>query len=350
MPTISFALIIFLLVGIIQFNPIKATIRTEIPMYLISTRENLTYEGIEGHGYGNYSFLNINELSESCPPEVVIIVHGWDVNETEAKERFDRVKMSLEKNNYSSPLVGFSWNSDAEWHAAKSIAKWNGPRLADFVFDLIESCKQHNKDLKIRIVGHSIGSRVILSSLDSLHKNATWNNSTNNFKITSVHLLGAAVDDEEISKNPQDILDDLTNWGTLKSDYGSAIEEEVVDFYNLFNPKDNIFEPMLIPAFQIYPSFEGDLALGYNGSQIYPQKISLPINYNQTNVQSQIINNTDADGDTVCDLRTPITKICTIIGVGDNHGGYFGFRNATNNMLINDGAMNIVIQDLQKIP
>jgi hypothetical protein len=70
--------------------------------------------------------------------------------------------------------------------------------------------------------------------------------------------MGAAIDDEEVTKNPQDILDDLTNWGTLKSDFGSAIEEEVVDFYNLFNPKDNIFEPNLIPAFQIYSSFEGD--------------------------------------------------------------------------------------------
>jgi hypothetical protein len=50
-------------------------------------------------------------------------------------------------------------------------------------------------------------------------------------------LLGAAVDDEEVSKYPQDILDDLTNWGTLKSDYGVAIEEEVVKFYNLFNPE-----------------------------------------------------------------------------------------------------------------
>lgn len=49
---------------------------------------------------------------------------------------------------------------------------------------------------------------MVLSSLDSLYKNAIWNN--NNYTISSVHLMGAAVDDEEVSNNPRDILDDLT--------------------------------------------------------------------------------------------------------------------------------------------
>ncbi|MGA6992257.1 MAG: hypothetical protein WBX81_17730 [Nitrososphaeraceae archaeon] len=60
-----------------------------VPMYMISTRESTSYEGEEGIGYGNYSFLNINELLVSCPSEVTVIVHGWDVDETEAKERFE---------------------------------------------------------------------------------------------------------------------------------------------------------------------------------------------------------------------------------------------------------------------
>ena len=44
-------------------------------------------------------------------------------------------------------------------------------------------------------------------------------------------------------KNPGDILIDQTNWGTAKSDYGQAIEEEVINFYNLFSPPDNLLEP-----------------------------------------------------------------------------------------------------------
>jgi len=87
---------------------------------MISTRDFLGYEGVEGSGYGNYSFSNISELTqEQCPEEIVIFVHGWNVDENKANERLDRVKMSLEQNNYDNiSLVGFSWGSDTEWRAA----------------------------------------------------------------------------------------------------------------------------------------------------------------------------------------------------------------------------------------
>ena len=41
----------------------------------------------------------------------------------------------------------------------------------------------------IRLLAHSLGARVVLSNLESLHENKTWNN--NNFTIKSVDLLGA---------------------------------------------------------------------------------------------------------------------------------------------------------------
>jgi hypothetical protein len=41
-------------------------------------------------------------------------IHGWDNNETKAKERLDRLKMALEKNDYTNPLVGFIWKADTE--------------------------------------------------------------------------------------------------------------------------------------------------------------------------------------------------------------------------------------------
>jgi hypothetical protein len=40
-----------------------------------------------------------------------------------------------------------------------------------------------------------------------------WKN--NSFKIASVHLLGAAFDDDEASKNPLDISNDPTNLNTV---------------------------------------------------------------------------------------------------------------------------------------
>lgn len=105
------------------------------------------------------------------------------------------------------------------------------------------------------------------------------------------------MDDEEVSINPQDILIDQTNWGTLKSDYGHAIETEVTNFTNSFSSEDYMLEPIPekpYPPFQIYPSFEADKALGQSGYQknpdipIYDIKKSLPKNYAEIDVQDQL--------------------------------------------------------------
>jgi pimeloyl-ACP methyl ester carboxylesterase len=344
-----------------------------VPVYEITTRGVLLYaQGVNGNEYDNIHQLgDIKDLYNICYNETAIFVHGWGANETEAKERFDRVKMALEKNNYTYPLIGLSWDSDTEWLAAKFIAKWNGPKLADFITSLMNHCKEHQpeKDLKIRLIGHSIGARVILSTLDSLHKNPTWNEG--DFKIASVHLMAAAVDDEEVSINPKDVLDDKTNWGSPKSDYGEAIQEEVMHFYNLYNPKDNVLEPNLNYSLQIYPSFEGDRALGQSGYQTLPN-ITLPTNYKEMNVQDEIVAMRDADGieaevfdlcnynQTYCKIKSEgwDLGLCDLfagnchVDIGDNHAGYIGFRDPVNrNSLANDGAMNIVVSDwLSELP
>jgi hypothetical protein len=209
---------------------------------------------------------------------------------------------------------------------------------------------------------------VILSTLDSLHKNVIWNN---NFKIASVDLLGAAVDNEEVSTNPKDILEDKTNWGSPKSDYGQAIEDEVINFYNLYSKEDNVLEPIPEPpSFPIYYSFEGDSALGQSGHQI---AIALPKNYNNTtdiDVTNEIKAIKDADGlDAevygLCNNDNDYCKVkkegwdfgfCVTlptflkcqdenqIKLGDNHAGYIGFRNLDNkDLLADDGAIDVVV-------
>lgn len=59
----------------------------------------------------------------------------------------------------------------------------------------------------------------------------------------------------------------------------------------------------------------------------------------------------DADGDKKCDdpRITPTNpKMCIITAPGDSHYGYFGFRDATDNKILdNDGAMDIVISTLK---
>lgn len=151
-----------------------------------------------------------------------------------ALEIFDRADKSLKEENYPFDVVGFSWDSDTislanAWNIAKLIAKDNGPKLGQAILDIKKNCEQTN----IRLIAHSLGARVALSALDYLNKNQDWNN--NNFRITTVHLMGAAVDNEEVSKDPNDILTDTTNSDTnkIKSAFGEAIENEVIRFYNL---------------------------------------------------------------------------------------------------------------------
>lgn len=300
--------------------------------------------------------MDINQLTQlPCPEEIVIFIHGWGANEDEAKERFDRVKLSLENNSYTYPLVGFSWDSDQAWLGAKFVAKDNGPLLAKFIVDTMDKCKKQEptKEVKIRLIAHSLGARVVLSSLDSLNKNQIWNDG--NFKIASVHLLAAAVDDEEVSMYPKDILNDLTNWGSPKSDYGKAIQEEVIKLDNLFSTNDNVLEPNFTNPFnpsQIYPSFEADRALGQSGYQKVPKYLdlkelkSLPDNYNESDVQSELVARCDADADGKPDLPFIVGQNIT---TGDNHGGYMGYRDVANKSRItHDGAIDVVVDNWNK--
>lgn len=229
------------------------------------------------------------------------------------------------------------------------LAKDEGPKLAQFISNYKETCKNNqNVNSDIRLLSHSLGARVILSAIESLHNNPEWNNNSNNFTISSVNLMGAAVDDEEVSINPLDILSNSTNSNSVKFAYGKAIQDEVIKFYNMNNPEDNALEPLpFYPVdlfYEIYPFFEKDSALGQSGYQTVPS-ITLPGNFNQTNVISEIKAIPNADAIDGVDIG-----LCNNFGychvtIGDNHLGYMGFRNLTDtNKLADDGALNVVIK------
>jgi hypothetical protein len=331
----------------------QAATTTDIIQFplIVSTRGHfdlMTGELVPGHNKTDYAASNIPGLqSEVCPDEIAIIVHGWGLNQSKANERFVRANMSLDHNNYhnNSVIVGFSWDANPNknnWTIAKSIAKDNGPKLAQFILNYAGTCKNlHGQDIKIRLVAHSLGARIVLSALDSLYNNQKWN--SEKFKVTSVNFMGAAVDDEEVStdlsyilKSPA-IVKNMSEWYDvygIKSAYGKVIENVTSKFYNLFDPKDKAL-------IQFYTKDENDTALGLKGKQ---EGITAPSNYNQTDVQDQILPLADADADGKYDLglneSEPVEK-------GDNHAGYFGFTNMTNNkkVLIDDGAMDVVVEE-----
>ena len=94
-----------------------------------------------------------------------------------------------------------------------------------------------------------------------------------------------------------------------------------------------------------YPYFEQDLALGQNGMQPDIPQRDRPRNYVDVfGIENEIPNFTNSNGDRRCDLINPINKGCTIVGIGDNHLGYAGFRDPVKkNNLMDTGAIDIIV-------
>jgi pimeloyl-ACP methyl ester carboxylesterase len=251
--------------------------------------------------------FTLTKFGSDCPNKVAIYIHGFNRNDSEAKEEFNRIQTSLTYNNYRIPLIGFSWDSKVLWEQAKINAKENGPKLADYIISFHNKCP----DTKIHLIAHSLGASVVDNALVILDKNTKWNNS----KIASVHLLGAAINNNLIEKD---------------KDFGNATENIVEKFYNLYDPEDDGLT---------FNQFENRKPLGLVGAL----KLNVPSNYIDTNIVYEIPPFSDADGDS--NVEECFENINTVKVWGDNHCGYIGYRNSTTGSLLDDGAMNIVMED-----
>jgi pimeloyl-ACP methyl ester carboxylesterase len=346
--------------------------QSQSQIYTLSTRNHFDDAGniVNDDAYNPFDFQSVG-----CPQEVAVYVHGvWTVSGTNqnsenegqnmmldnAAEIFDRARLSLDRLGYNFPLIGFTWDSDTEisqdgWAYAKIIASDNCPKLAQFLVDLENYCNEQepNTNLNIRLIGHSLGARVILSALENLSRENELS-----YKIESVNLMGAAVDDDEVSNNPNDIFDAHVD-DDIKFPYGEAIERTVSHFYNLVNAEDDVLEHggfntwFGVPFYfqynffenqpVYYPFYEQDLALGQNGKQSYILEEDLPENYQDIfDIEQQVPNLQNANMDNRCDLINPVNSLCTIRYFGDNHLGYAGFIDEFGNYRDN-GAMDVVV-------
>jgi Alpha/beta hydrolase of unknown function (DUF900) len=295
---------------------------------IVSTRGHFDYlttgELISGYNRTDYEYYNDSssgiESEIICPPqkEIAVYIHGIWTDETTANEQFDRTAKSLVANNYSIPLIGFSWDSNTTlnkngWEIAKNIAADNGLKLAQFIFDLKNKCK----DTNLRLIAHSLGAAVVNSTLITISNNQTLNNNNGNFNIKSVHLLGAAMDRNEAASN---------------TTFGKAIEDVVDNFYNLRNPEDNMLE-------HVYRYVENRDAIGLLGIQ---HNLPIPSGYSERQVDSEILPIPDADANAKFDCFDSFVLL-----PGDNHCGYIGFRNLHpfGNILRDDGAIDIVVKN-----
>ena len=155
------------------------------------TLKNISYDT-----YPKTSFEKISQKSE-----IVIMIHGLRNNKSGALAKYVIAEKRLKTLNYKYDVVGYSYDSNTAGVQYKStalsalkvgvtIAKKNGKNLSKFIKDL----KSKNSSIKIRLMGHSLGAQVILSTVESLAKN-----SENNGIIESVHLFGASIPANSLS-------------------------------------------------------------------------------------------------------------------------------------------------------
>ena len=155
------------------------------------TLKNISYDV-----YPKTSFEKI-----SLKSEIVIMIHGLRNNKSGALAKYVIAEKRLKTLNYKHDVVGYSYDSNTAGVQYKStalsalkvgvtIAKKNGKNLSKFIKDL----KSKNPSIKIRLMGHSLGAQVILSTIESLAKN-----SENNGIIESVHLFGASIPANSLS-------------------------------------------------------------------------------------------------------------------------------------------------------
>ena len=155
------------------------------------TLKNISYDI-----YPKTSFEKISQKSE-----IVIMIHGLRNNKSGALAKYVIAEKRLKTLNYKYDVVGYSYDSNTAGVQYKStalsalkvgvtIAKKNGKNLSKFIKDL----KSKNPSIKIRLMGHSLGAQVILSTVESLAKN-----SENKGIIESVHLFGASIPANSLS-------------------------------------------------------------------------------------------------------------------------------------------------------
>lgn len=185
------------------------------PITRISTRgyyDLLTGKTLKNNSYYLYPKKDFKKLIDS--KELTIMIHGLRNDNAGAIAKVVLAKNRLRKLGYSYPVIGYSYDSNTtgahlikyakrSLSVGQKIAKKNGKNLGKF----IEDFKSENPNIKIRLMGHSLGTQVILSTLEYLAKKKK------NFGIVEgVYFFGASITEEIPSSTKYGkILENIVN-------------------------------------------------------------------------------------------------------------------------------------------
>lgn len=236
---------------------------------------------------------NVPGVTDNSPPEeIVIATHGYTVTDEDFTSRSDGdflydLEEALDGLGYDYSYIGFSWDADFTTGNDSPIDNWansfqfftedwiaalNGLKLAKFISWIRSEASETN----IRLLGHSLGGRVLLHTLNILLYHFRERDA-----IQSVTLLGAAVPRRSINEEyeqwvrkerrererdvpPYNIL---TNVGaSYNHDYHNAIEQvvsgTVTNYWSAFDGALNVYTDNTITSGYYSSTF----SLGGSGS------------------------------------------------------------------------------------
>jgi hypothetical protein len=170
----------------------------------------------------------------SCPDTTIIFVHGWATNPQQAIDNYNDIAPALSSKGF---VTIFSWDSNnfppvddsisivEAGHTAQTIADQNALKLAKFIFDYGTACPQ----MKIRLITHSLGNRVVLQTLNVLNQYRILFPDRWNKLLTSVDLMAAGVPSSSVGEN-----------GEFHD--GLAMAADIHNYYSSKDPILNILE------------------------------------------------------------------------------------------------------------
>ena len=229
----------------------------------ISTRgfyDLKTGKTLKNTSYDIYPKTSFEKISQKS--EIVIMIHGLRNNKSGALAKYVIAEKRLKTLNYKYDVVGYSYDSNTSGVQYKStalsalkigvvIAKKNGKNLSKFIKDL----KSKNSLIKIRLMGHSLGSQVILSTIEFLAKD-----SKNNGIIESVHLFGASIPANSLS------------YKIHGNKFQKIVNKKIINYYS---PYDDVLKDAHDEKWVESPiGYRGALGITckkYHEKQVHPQ-------------------------------------------------------------------------------
>ena len=154
---------------------------------------------------GEWSFDDADEL--------VLFVHGFGTAPQAARDQTYTLAVGLDEYR-SSPVAGYSWESDGEWGEAKTVADANADPLADWLGGWADADGR-----PVHLIGYSLGARVVCAALAELQASDTATS------LASVSLLGGAIPSDSVERD---------------GEYGDAIAALDVPVTNFYSGRDRV--------------------------------------------------------------------------------------------------------------